>query len=152
MCNFTFAFYFSSFYSTFPLRVSEAILTSISLPLATIENDVLYTAGRQTERELLRQITRQIDQEVVELPMQRITAVTTCDHRTNERKGDRKSDRRRARERAKAKKQVRKSRGGGGVVESKKRIERWRGIDVPHAIYRTLNYPTAACRQQLLRR
>lgn len=48
-----------------------------------------YTAGRLTERELLRQITRQIDQEVVELPMQRITAVTTCDHRTNERKGDR---------------------------------------------------------------
>lgn len=111
-----------------------------------------YTAGRLTERELLRQITRQIDQEVVELPMQRITAVATCDHRTNERKGDRKSDRRRARERAKAKKQVRKSRGGGGVVESKKRIERWREIDVPHAIYRTLNYPTAACRQQLLRR
>lgn len=40
--------------------------------------------------------------------------------------------------------------GGGGVVESKNRAVE--GIDVPHAIYRTLSYPTAACRQQLLRR
>ncbi|KAK2891975.1 hypothetical protein Q8A73_017640 [Channa argus] len=49
-----------------------------------------YTTGRQTEGEIHKQITRQIDQEVVELSMQRITAVTTCDHRRNRRHGDRK--------------------------------------------------------------
>lgn len=56
-----------------------------------------------------RQISRQIDQEVVELSMQRITAVTTCDHRRNERQGDetgvtggeRKTERMRERERCK---------------------------------------------------
>lgn len=53
--------------------------------MATIENDALYS--RQTERK--RKRDRQIDQEVVELSMQRITAVTTCDHRRNERQGDR---------------------------------------------------------------
>lgn len=42
-------------------------------------------------------------------------------------------------------------RGGRGcVVESSKRIVE--GINVPHAIYRTLNYPPAARRRQLLRR
>lgn len=61
-----------------------------SLLSATIENDAaIQRAGRQTEREIHRQITRQIDQEVDELSMQRITAVTTCDHTRNERQGDR---------------------------------------------------------------
>lgn len=48
------------------------------------------SAGRQTEREILRQLIRRKDQDVLELSMQRITAVTTCDHRGNERQGDRR--------------------------------------------------------------
>ncbi|KAK2826453.1 hypothetical protein Q5P01_020667 [Channa striata] len=43
--------------------------------------------GRYTSR-----LTRQIDQEVVELSMQRITAVTTCDHRRSRRRGDREGE------------------------------------------------------------
>lgn len=74
--------------------------------------------SRQTQG----QITRQTDQGVAELSMQRITAVTSCDHRRNEKQGDgvRVTGGERGRQ-----KQVRRE-GGGGVVESKKRIEQWR--------------------------
>lgn len=85
-----------------------------------------YTTGRQTEREIHKQITRQIDQEVVELSMQRITAVTSCDHRRNRRQGGRKRVTGVAREREKSKNRWEERREGGGAVESKKRIEQWR--------------------------
>lgn len=57
--------------------------------MATIEGDELYSRQTGREREIHRQITRQRDQEVGELSMQRITAVTTCDHRRSGRQGDR---------------------------------------------------------------
>lgn len=57
--------------------------------------------------------------------MQRITAVTTCDHRRNEKQRGgrvRVTGGEKGREKQK---QVRRE-GRGGVVESKKRMEQWR--------------------------
>ena len=100
--------------------------------LATIENDVPCSgqAEKKKEREerIRRRITRQIDQEVVELSMQRITAVTTCDHRRrSERQGDRTRVTAGGREGGRDAKNRWGGRDGrGGVVESKERIEQWR--------------------------
>lgn len=56
------------------------VFYSASPPVSPLGHKSNAVYSRETEG----QITRQIDQEVVELSMQRITAVTTCDHRRNE--------------------------------------------------------------------
>lgn len=81
----------------------------------------MQQAGRQ-KRETLRQLIRQTDQNVAELSMQQITAVTTCDHRQGD--GGKMTDVK-SEEEAGGKTGEGKKRGGG-VVESKRKRERWR--------------------------
>lgn len=135
--------------SFFPLSATRAISAHTQCGMMSCRAP---QQGRQNETHT--QISRQTDQEAAELSMQRIAAVTSCDHRRSRRQGGEMRRRWRGRRmtgvggEGRGKKKKKQVRRGVEVCEGEGEWKKREGINVPHAIYTTLNYPLLQPRRQ----